>query len=54
VLHRLGLPAHGGTALLQEIEDRVHGLQRPAEDLPLDTTFGLEDLLEELGLPLER
>ena len=54
VLHRLDLPSHGGAALLQEVEGRVERLQRAAEDLPLETTLRLEDLLEELRLPLER
>ena len=51
---RLGLSAQHLTALLDEVEDGVDRGEHTPSDLPLQRSLALDDLLQELDLPLHR
>jgi len=54
LLQRLGLPAERRAALLEQIEDRFEGREGVPEHLALEAPLPLEDVLDEIGLTLQR
>ena len=53
-LERLGLPANRGAAVREQVEDRVDGCEHTRGELPLETAFTLDHLMDELQLVLHR